>query len=117
MAANNDLTLDKAVVGTLWFVTEANEGIVCSIIGIPFKISSVGWPFITIELATNQGKHHILDTRIVSIYRTNRDYFDKVAGMTALPVAPQTTNSTERAIDAALKNGYSRHDLGGWGDT
>lgn len=111
------MALRDIEIGKLYFVTEVPEGILCNVIGIPFRVSSISWPFLTVELATNQGRHIILDSRLATINRSNQEYFDKVATLTAPQPMPASPNSHQNAIDSAIKNGYSRHDLGGWGDT
>lgn len=104
-------------IGKLYFITEVPEGVVCSIIGIPFRVTSISHPFITVELATNQGKNLMLDTRLATINRSNREYFDRVATMAATPVTPQNSRQgNEVTIDGAFQGGYSsRHDLYGFG--
>jgi hypothetical protein len=111
------MALRDIEIGKLYFVTEVPDGILCSIIGIPFRVSSVSWPFLTVELATNQGRHIILDSRLATINRSNQEYFDKVATMVAAPISQNPSPIREAAIDKAIQNGYSRHDLGGWADT
>ncbi len=112
------MALRDIEIGKLYFITEVPDGILCSIIGIPFRVSSISWPFITVELATNQGRHLILDSRLATINRSNQEYFDKVATMAATPIPQKSHQGREIAIDKAVQSDYSsRHDLGGWADT
>lgn len=110
------LSLRDIEIGKLYFITDVQDGVTCSIVGIPFRISSISWPFITVELATNQGRHLILDSRLAIINRSNQEYFDKVATMAATSTIPQNSpQGREVAIDKVMQNGYSsRHDIGGW---